>query len=333
MNSPLPTIRYAGYHGEICNIRTEIGKVLFVPDSNLVLTLRKNLEPGVNLPQSYQLFLRETKRRVHQQWNSRVKNKFLCVDPSLASLELSRQDSNPNKANFFEYYFQFFQRVYGIENICEDYANIIYWQNLRIMESYLPGAIKLISEVLRLCEVGGTSNEDILERVDSLFDWIQSNESSISAISGALLYVSIYAFANSEEACRILKTKRVAKDGITSTATNVAWDFLYLVMHNSTYTYQIIEKCILCSSDKALMDLLFRIVRKGNRYRDADFSDYSEVQEECEFVPFKLSKLNSGTKLEKQINEKYKSFSTKLKRKTNLWGETFQQCCGSLSSL
>jgi hypothetical protein len=62
----LPALRFIGHNGERRQPKNVRGKVMFIPDANLVLNLLKHHERFAELPSSYRDFLIATRTVVHK---------------------------------------------------------------------------------------------------------------------------------------------------------------------------------------------------------------------------------------------------------------------------
>jgi hypothetical protein len=63
----LPALRFIGHGGERRQPKNAHGKVMFIPDTNVVLNLLRHHERFTELPSAYRDFLLATRAAVHRQ--------------------------------------------------------------------------------------------------------------------------------------------------------------------------------------------------------------------------------------------------------------------------
>lgn len=93
----MTAIRLISHTGELNTVARLHPKSMLVRDANTVLTFTQHIDNRKHLDEKLFHLLRETKQRVRHQWIER--SKFIPVDPVLAIMELTQQDSDPNYKN------------------------------------------------------------------------------------------------------------------------------------------------------------------------------------------------------------------------------------------
>jgi hypothetical protein len=71
MNATLPALRFIDHGGEGYQLKNAVGKVIFIPDANLVLSLRSQHRNRHDLPQSYRGYLAATRTLTQKHWHQR----------------------------------------------------------------------------------------------------------------------------------------------------------------------------------------------------------------------------------------------------------------------
>jgi len=315
---------FIGHNGRIKTLKRKEGKIMYVPDSNLVLKLLQQSKSDSKLESTHLEYLRVTRNRAYRLWNQQ--QRWIPINPVLAIMELSKQDKRPDFKSYLRYYNDFFGQVYNINNCDEKWIYSVYITAMRQLVTTHPSIAKTIKTAYTLIPDGDKpSDEEILKGIDLLLQWLWINKENLEVIGGPVLYVCTYAIAGSPDARKIIKLKNARKENsnIELLAKNIAWDLLYWVMLEFEYHYAKYSNTILCTEGKDLANLLAQRVNSGPRGQIRVPDGINSVELDGQFKPFKFKRLE-GTKLEYQISIGIMEFLKTINNSTSdfiLFGE------------
>jgi hypothetical protein len=288
---------------------------MYVPDANLVLTLLKTKGQAKTLPAEYQNYLAITRRHVGLQWQER--KRYIPVDASLASLELSQSgDRVINRSKFDRYFYDHIQIVHGLFNVNPSWVDRFFEPMSQLVSAQLPSLAAIFEKALDLIPPGDTASDTTVEAAcDELFGWLLTKRDDLSVLGGPAMYVAVYAIAGSPDARRIMKVHDARKSGSNEVAWNVAWDFIYLHHMDGLYLSDKYEQNVFCTGDGALATLMASRVHKGPRYTPEALASLDSLEVGGDLESFKFKKLEN-TKLSKRIAEKYAKIMTEIAETT-----------------
>lgn len=293
---------FVGHQGLMNDLYQEYSKIMYVPDSNLVLALIQKGASGKNLSAKHNHYLSVSKERVHQCWH--LDREWIPVNPILALMELSKQHHKPEYANYLRLHKNFFTDIYSIDDVAPEWIASTYIAAMRAYISTHPSILKTIKKVYSLIPSSEKpSNNMILSSCEELFNWIWAERANLTLIGGPLMYICVYAIAGSPDAREFIKHSKASRGNIHKIAENVAWDFLYWVMMEIEYHRNGYQDTIVCTSDRSLAQLLASRINKGPRSEIATIEEKTCVDSFGDFFPFKLSRIEN-TKLEREISGK-----------------------------
>ena len=309
MNAALPLLRFIGHSGERYQPKNAAGKVMFIPDANLVLSLRSHHHNYRHLPPSYRDYLAATRTLTQKYWHQR--EQWIPINPSLAALELSKQDMVRSEAAFAVYFGDFLSDVYGIHNVDPRWITGCFDATIPLLDSFFVSLENTVIKLLQLMPTTSLNNQELASVVNALCDWLEDNADTLQVAGGELLCLGIYAFAGSPQARRLLKTEQANTKGIEAIARNVAWDQMYLIHRQMSYLYRKYDDDIICTADDALADLLAARIHRGPRYAPIDAANLTQYDAYGQFTPFSLPRLEGDTRfLKKLIQRLNRFFST-----------------------
>lgn len=281
---------YVGYRGPIKSLKRKLGKIMWLLDANLVLTLSHDNSNLQNLPDEYKKFTYFSRGQINLYWHNRKKRKWIPIDPCLAIMELTRQEQREDFELFKKEFDNFFMKIYKINNYDPDWLHSIYNAIMDAIIFTHPTITQIVMKTYSLISPEDKLvDNDVAIRCDSFFKWILENKNNLAIVGGPLLYVCIYAIAGNPNAKKTIKYKSArTEEKCEIVAKNVAWDFLYWAQMLFSYDENRYDDTVLCTGDRDL----YKLIANGcNQY--------------------KLKRL-SGTKLEKNLIEKFKLFSMEL---------------------
>ena len=295
-------LQFVGHGGAIQTLKRQSGKIMFVPDANLVLNLLNNLSDINALPFEYKEFLRLSRNKAHLCW--RVRGKWMPINPVLAVMELTKQEKTKNYDLYLNYFNNFFEKIYGINDFDPRWVFSTYNAAMKILIGLRPSIVKTIEKIYSIIPTADKPTDaEILTSCEDLFQWIWSEKENLSVIGGTILYVAVYAIAGSPDARKILKINSAIKNDKILIAKNVAWDFLYWITLDFEYHYKKYNNTIICTSDKSLADLISNRINIGSRFGLDENIKTPYIESKVNLKPFKFKRL-IDTKLEKNIYEK-----------------------------
>lgn len=315
MSSNLPKLRFIGHRGERLQPKNVSGRVMFIPDANLVLSLQSKRHSYRELPQSYRDYLAATQRLTHKYWHQR--EQWIPVNPTFAALELSKQDRVRNEAAFTTYFADFLNDVYGINDVDPRWIASCFDATLPLLDSFFISLESTVTKLLQLMPTASLNNQELELRVNELCDWLEGNADTLQVTGGELLYLGVYAFAGSPQARRLLKTDQATTKGIDAIARNVAWDHMYLIHREVSYRHQKYDDDIICTSDDALADLIAARTNLGPRYAPSDAGNLTHYEAYGEFTPFSLPRLEGDTRFLKNLTRRLNRFFETAAREFN----------------
>lgn len=293
---------FVGHGGAIKTLKRKTGKIMLVPDANLVLVLLNNFSNINTLPPHYKDFIRISKSRIRLCWH--VREKWMPINPVLALMELSKQDEKADYKLYLSYYNNFFEKIYNITNVSPIWTLSTYAFAMKALLGTHQPIMNTIEKVYSLIPPDDKpSDSEIIVGCEKLFEWIWSERESLAIIGGPIMYASVYAIAGSPDARKLLKYKSALKRGVSETAKNVAWDFLYWVMLENDYHFKRYDNTIICTGDEALANLIGNRVNTGPRFQPDVGMENSRIDSCDNFTPFKFKRL-VNTNLERQIHDK-----------------------------
>lgn len=303
-------LRFVGHTGEIINLRRLPAKTMFVVDSNLVLRLVSKHEDFDQLPRSYRNFLLTTRQRAHIGW--KVREKFIPVDPTLAIMELTKQNSKPDFPTYLAFFDDFFRRIYFLDGYDPLWVQSTYEPSFELIKSAVPSIQETVLKVFSLIPPSGKhSNQFVLDACDNFLEWVMNEQDRLVLIGGPLLQAAIYAIAGSPQAQKLLKIERSRRTDPCAVASNVAWDFMYWVYLDMNYHFKRYDNTIVCTADSALIDLLTQRRNTGPRLdRKASYT-HTEVPSTGTITATPLARVDDTT-LGIQIAKRLVDFWTHL---------------------
>ena len=295
----LPAVRFIGHGGERYQPKNAMGKVMFIPDANLVLSLQSRQRNGRDLPQSYRDYLAATRILTQKYWHQR--EQWIPVNPSFAALELSKQDHVRNEITFASYFGSFLSDVYGVNNVDPRWITSCFKATMPLLDTFFISLEKTVTKLLQLMPRTSPNNQELEAVVNAFCDWLELNAETLQVAGGELLYLGIYAFAGSPQARRLLKTEQSHTKGMEVVARNVAWDQMYLIYRQLSYLYKKYDDDIICTADVALADLLAVRINRGPRYGSGDVANLTQYTAYGEFTPFPFSRLEGDTRFLRKL--------------------------------
>lgn len=319
------TIRFVGHTGEIKALARLHAKTMFVFDANTALTFIRHVDQRTTLDASHSRLLRVTRQRVRHHWTER--SRFLPVDPVLALMELTRQDSAPDFTAYLPKFEHFFGAVFGVDNYDRNWVRMTYEPAARLLTSVHQSVRQTVQRILTATPTWGTLERSaILEQIDDYLAWLVTERDKLAMVGGPLFQLAVYAIAGSPEAHRFLKLARVAKEGPDAVSRNVAWDLMHWVNLEFHYHYAKYPSTVVCTADRALADFL--LVRKniGPRLGRAALLNAQTVNSYGNLTLPKLSRLDD-THLGEEVAKRLLAFWRQLSQdpETDVWFAPFGQ--------
>jgi hypothetical protein len=306
MSANLPKLRFIGHGGERYQPKNASGKVMFIPDANLVLSLRSQHCNGRELPPSYRDYLAATRKLTQKYWHQR--EQWIPVNPTFAALELSKQDRVRNEATFISCFSGFLSDIYRINNVDPRWIVSCFEATVPLLDSFFVSLENTVTKLLQLMPTSSPNNQELETLVNALCDWLEDNADALQVTGGELLYLGVYAFAGSPQARRLLKTDQATTKGIDVIARNVAWDHMYLIHRELSYRYQKYDDDIICTADDALADLIAARTNRGLRHAPSDAENLIHYQAYGEFTPFLLPRLEGDTRFLRKLMQRLNRF-------------------------
>jgi hypothetical protein len=301
-------LRFVGHTGEITNLRRLTPKTMFVVDSNLVLNLLSNHDKANKIPQPYFEFLLASRQRAHTGW--KVRERFIPIDPVLAIMELTKQNSKADFPAYHAYFDDFFRKIYSLRGYDPTWVKHTYEPALRLVQSTQPSIQETVVKVFSLVPAPGKhSNKTILDACDEFLQWVLEEQDRLVMIGGPLLHAAIYAIAGSPVAQKLLKVERARRDDRNHVAGNVAWDFMYWIHLDMNYHFKRYDNSVVCTSDTALIDLLIQRQNMGPRFSANASYVLTDIPSVGALSPTPLARVDStslGDELIKRLLEFWK---------------------------
>jgi hypothetical protein len=295
MKAGKETLYFVGHKGQMQALEPGNANTMYIPDSNLVLALVQSNHKEKKLPGRHKHFLSVSKQAVVRSWHQN--QQWIPINPILALMELTRQNVTPNYESYIKLYKEFFEEIYGVQDVAAEWVVSTYLAALKTHMSTHPSISRTIEAVYSFCPSEDKPTDSAaIESCEKFFNWIWEERAYLTLIGGPLMYLAVYALCGSPQARAFMKySKRSAE-----TAKNVAWDLLYWVMLEIDYHQGKYENTVVCTSDYALAELLASRVNRGPRGQVSTSGEASSIESYGDFCPVKLKRLEN-TKLEKEI--------------------------------
>jgi len=292
------TLYFVGHKGLMQALDAGHVNTMYIPDANVVLSLVRSGYKGTKLTGRYKHFLSISKQAVNHSWHQN--KQWIPINPILALMELTKQNEAPDYQAYLKLYNEFFERIYGVQDVAPEWVESTYLAALKAHVSTHPSISRTIEAVYSFCpsEDKPTASAAVAS-CEEFFNWIWKERSGLTLIGGLLMYLSVYAICGSPQARSFIKYSKRS----TETAKNVAWDLLYWVMLEIDYHQGRYENTVVCTSDHALAELLSSRVNRGPRGQVSSSGQAITVVSYGDFYPAKLKRLEN-TKLEKEILQK-----------------------------
>lgn len=304
------TIRFIGHTGEITALARQPPNAMFVFDANTVLAFIRHADQATRLDDAHFRLLRETRRRVHLQWKQR--SKYLPIEPVLALMELTQQDSKADFDAYLAKFEHFFRSVYGVTNLDPTWIRLTYEPASRLLSSVHQSFLLTLQQIHTAAPISGSLHHIvILERIDQFLEWVIAERQNLAVMGGPLLYLAVYAIAGSPEAHRFLKLSKVVKEGSDAIARNVAWDMMHWANLDLHYHHAKYPSTVVCTSDQSLADFLLIRKNLGPRTGREGMLNTQVVNSYGNWNPPKLSRLDD-TALSDKIMQRLMSFWQRL---------------------
>lgn len=295
MNISKEKLYFVGHKGQMKVLDSSDINTMYIPDSNLVLTLVQSIHNKKKLSDRHSHFIAVTKQAVTRSWHQ--DKKWIPINPILAIMELTKQNVMPNYEYYIKLYKEFFEEIYGINDVAPEWVASTYLFALKAHVSTHPSISKIVEAIYSFCPPEDKPTDSaVKESCEKFFNWIWEERTHLALIGGPLMYLAVYALCGSPQARAFIKYSRRSSE----TAKNVAWDILYWIIQEVDYHQGKYENSVVCTSDYALTELLSSRVNKGPRGQVSASGGEEYVESYCDFNPVKLSRLEN-TMLEKEI--------------------------------
>ncbi|MGL5001866.1 MAG: hypothetical protein ACRDAM_02890, partial [Casimicrobium sp.] len=192
MTASSSNLRLIGHFGEIGSVKKTLPGAMFLLDANLLLTLLQCASKPSETPPRYREFLLTIRARVRLQWHER--ERFIPVNAVLAALELSKQDTERDYNRYLQYFQSAMLFLFQIDNVDPRWIEGSYLSSCRLMDSSFLSTERTVGSALMLMPATSTSNDAILESVDTFCRWIETSFDSLAFVGGPSLFVPILAF-------------------------------------------------------------------------------------------------------------------------------------------
>jgi hypothetical protein len=301
------SLYFIGHEGVMQRLHMGQRSTMYIPDSNVVLSLLRSTSKGKELSSRHKHFLSVSKQAVNYSWHQL--EKWIPVNPVLALMELTKQHLKPDFEVYLDLHNELFANVYGIDNVALQWVVESYLAALKVQIGTLPSISKTIEAVYSLCpDEDKPSDSSVITSCEKFFTWIWQEKENLSLIGGPLMYISIYAICGSPQARTFIKYSKRS----SSTAENVAWDLLYWAMLEFDYHENRYENTVICTSDYAMAELLASRINQGPRGQVSLINGAVEYVETFgDFSPVKFKRLEN-TKLEREILQRFLPFLSAL---------------------
>jgi hypothetical protein len=292
------TLYFIGHKGLMQALSFSHADAMYIPDANLVLSLIQSHKNRKRSTSRHKHFLAVSKQAVMHSWHQQ--KKWIPVNPVLALMELTKQNVAANYESYLKLYKEFFEEVYSVQDVAPEWVASTYLAALKAHVNTHPSIYKTIEEIYLLCPKDEKPTDlAIIESCEKFFGWVWEERVNLFMIGGPLIYLAVYAFSGSPQARAFIKYSKRSKES----ASNVAWDLLYWVMLEMDYHQARYENTVVCTSDRALTELLLSRINKGPRGQVDRNVDSYYVESYGDFDPVKLKRLEN-TKLESEIGRR-----------------------------
>ena len=289
---------FVGHKGQMRSLDLGNTNTMYIPDSNLVLSILQSASTGTELSGKRKHYLSASKQAVNLLWHQN--KKWIPVNPVLAIMELTKQNEAPNYQSYLAFYREFFEGIYNILDVAPEWVLSSYIAALNAHVNTHPSITKTVEQIYSFCPPNEKpSDSEAIYGCENFFNWIWKERKDIAIIGGPLMYIAVYAICGSPQARAFIKYAKRS----TETAKNVAWDILYWVMLELDYHLGKYENTVVCTSDRALCELLSSRINNGPRGGISASATSEYVESYGKFEPVKLKSLEN-TKLENKIGEK-----------------------------
>lgn len=289
------TLYFIGHDGLMQALSFSHADTMYIPDANLVLSLIQS-HTNRKLPTSrHKHFLAVSKQAIMRSWHQQ-KN-WIPVNPVLALMELTKQNETANYESYLKLYRAFFEEVYSVQDVAPQWVASTYLAALKAHINTHPSICKTIEQIYLLCPNDEKPTDlAVIESCEKFFGWVWEEGVNLFMIGGPLIYLAVYAFSGSPQARAFIKYSKRSKES----ASNVAWDLLYWVILEMDYHQTRYENTVVCTSDRALTELLLSRINRGPRGQVDRNGDAYYVESYGDFDPVRLKRLEN-TKLEAEI--------------------------------
>lgn len=289
------TLYFVGHEGQIQTLNAGHTNTMYIPDSNLVLSLIQANQKENKLSGKHKHFLSISKQAVIRSWHQ--KKQWIPVNPTMALMELTKQNIMPSYDSYIKLHTELFEGIYKIQDVAPEWIADTYFSALNIYTSTYPSIVRTIEAIYYFCPPEDKPiDSDAIKSCEMFFNWIWGNRDNLTLISGPLMYIAIYALCGSPQARSFIKfSKRSEK-----TAKNVACDFMYWTVQEMSYHKYQYENTIVCTSDHALAELLVSRINRGPRGQISFSTIINVIESYGNFSPVKFKRLEN-TKLENEI--------------------------------
>jgi hypothetical protein len=230
MNAGKETLYFVGHKGRMNALDADNVNTMYIPDSNLVLALVQSNHKKQKLSVKHKHFLSVTKQAVVRSWHQ--SQQWIPINPILAIMELTKQNVTPNFESYIKLYKEFFEEIYGVEDVAPEWVESTYLAALKAHVSTHPSISRTVEAVYSFCLPEDKPTDSAAKgSCKKFFNWIWEEKDHLTLIGGPLMYLAVYALCGSPQARAFIKYSRRSAE----TARNVAWDLLYWVMLEIDY--------------------------------------------------------------------------------------------------
>jgi hypothetical protein len=215
------TLYFVGHDGLMQALNAGCVNTMYIPDSNLVLSLLQSNSKGTKLVGRHKNFASVSKQAVNRSWHQN--KQWIPVNPILALMELTKQNVSPDYQTYFKLHNEFFERVYGVQDVAPEWVAATYLAAFKAHVSTHPSISRTIEAVYSFCpSEDKPSDSAAMARCEEFFNWIWKERTRLTLIGGPLMYLSVYAICGSPQARAFIKfSKRSAETGVIKSVRNV----------------------------------------------------------------------------------------------------------------
>lgn len=241
-------------------------------------------------------------------------------------MELTKQDINPNPESFTNYFVEFLQSVYTVEDVDPRWIATTYEPLERMTATVHASIGRTIEKIVEIAPTHGKlTRTEVLSGIDTFLDWLANSREQLAVVGGPMIYLAVYCLAGSPEAARFLKIPKARAGDTKSVVRNVAWDLMYWVHLNFHYHYAKYKHTIICSQDESMVELLLTRKNLGPRQGPSLLFEGEVVNSFGEFSPPSLARIDD-TALSDVIAQRLLSFWSQMKvpAEDEVWFTPFQ---------